>query len=63
MLLAVRAAFAVMGAVDAKVVTAFTVRVCEPFTPTVMLPLAVRLALLVMGAVVAKTVTALTVRV
>jgi len=63
LLLAVRAAFAVMGAVDAKVVTAFTVSDCELFNPRVTLLLAVRLALAVMGAVVAKLVTAFTVRV
>ena len=63
LLLAVRGAFAVMGAVPVKVVTAFTVSDCELLTPNVTLPLAVRLALAVMGAVVAKVVTAFTVRV
>ena len=63
MLLTVRGAFAVMGAVAVKVVTAFTVRDCELFTPRVTLLSAVRLPLAVMGAVVAKAVTAFTVRV
>jgi len=55
--LAERRAVAVMGAVDAKVVTAFTVRVWLPLAPSTTLPLAV------MGAVEAKVVAALTVRV
>ncbi len=42
LLLTVRAAFAVMGAVLVKVVAAFTVSDCELFTPKVTLPLAVR---------------------
>ena len=39
---AVKAAFAVMGAVEAKVVTALTVSACEPEVPSTVLPLAVR---------------------
>ena len=48
---------AVMGAVDAKVVAAFTVRVWLPVAPSTTLALAVR------GAVEAKVVAAFTVRV
>ena len=52
-----------MGAVEAKVVTAFTVSVWVPEAPSTTLPLAVTRALAVMVAVEAKVVTALTVRV
>ncbi len=55
--IAERRALAVMGAVDAKVVAAFTVRVWLPLAPSTTLPLAV------MGAVEAKMVAAFTVRV
>ena len=62
---------AVMGAVEAKVVAAFTVRVWLPVAPNTELPSAlnrlaaatVTAALAVMGAVEAKVVTAFTVRV
>ncbi len=69
---AVIGALAVMGAVEAKVVAAFTVRVLLPLlVPNTELPSAlnrpaaatVTAALAVMGAVEAKVVTAFTVRV
>ena len=53
-----------MGAVEAKVVAAFTVRVLLlPLLPNTVLPRALKAALAVIRAVVAKVVTALTVRV
>ena len=61
--MAVRAPLATMGAVEAKVETAFTVRVLLPLAPRTTLALAVKAALAVMVAVDAKVVTALTVRV
>ena len=60
--MAVSFAFAVMGAVEAKMLTALTVRVWLLFDPSTTLPAAVTRALAVMGAVEAKVVTALTVR-
>ena len=62
--LAERRALAVMGAVDAKVVAAFTVSVLlPPLLPNTVLPSALKAPLAVMGAVVANVVTPLTVRV
>ncbi len=56
-------ALAVMGAVDAKVVAAFTVRVWLPLAPSTTLPLAVIKPLAVIGAVEAKVVAMFTVSV
>ena len=63
MLLAVTSPFAMMGAVEAKVVTALTVRVWLPLAPSTTLPLAVTSPLAVMGAVEAKVAAALAVMV
>ena len=61
--MAVSRALAAIGAEEAKVVIAFTVRVWLPLAPSTTLPLAVMAALAVIGAVEAKMVAALTVSV